>query len=95
MIRFVALAVVLVALIALPVYAQQAGLTLEGLSSRIDVLFSGQQYLTHRIAALETAVAISSQQQAVFLATPVPTATPIPLPTQTFTSNLRADGNGH
>ncbi len=85
MIRFIVLAVVLVALIALPVYAQQSGLTLEGVSSRIDVLFTGQTYLTQRIAALETAVAISSQQQAVVLATPIPTATHLPLPTQTFT----------
>ena len=90
MTRHLALAVVLVALIALPVYAQQAGLTLEGLSSRIDVLFSGQQYLTLRIAAMETAVAISVQQQAIALPTsmpmptlPLPTATSVPLPTKT------------
>ncbi len=89
--RFIALAVVLVPLIALPVYAQQSGLTLESLSTRIDVLFSGQQYLTHRIAALETAVAISSQQQIVMVVTatpipptPLPTATQQP-PTQTYT----------
>lgn len=80
--RWIITVVVLVALIALPVYAQQSGLTLEGLSSRIDVLFSGQQYLTNRIAALETAVAISSQQQVVMVvtATPIP---PTPLPTAT------------
>ena len=84
MTRFIALAVVLVALIALPVYAQQSGLTLEGVSSRIDVLFAGQTYLTQRIAALETTVAISSQRQVVAL--PTSTHTPVPpSPTQTFT----------
>ena len=39
MIRLVILTVVLIVVIAIPVYAQQTGLTLEGLSSRIDVLF--------------------------------------------------------
>ena len=84
MFRFIALAVVLVVLVALPVYAQQSGLTLEGVSSRIDVLFAGQTYLTQRIAALETTVAISSQRQVVAL--PTSTHTPVPSsPTQTFT----------
>ena len=82
--RFIALAVVLVALVALPVYAQQSGLTLEGVSSRIDVLFSGQTYLTQRIAALETTVAISSQRQVVALPTMTPVPT-LPPPTSTFT----------
>ena len=87
MIRFIALAVVLIALVALPVYAQQSGLTLEGLSSRIEVLFSGQTYLTQRIAALETAVAISSQRQVVALPTmtPVPSSTPSPTLSATLT----------
>ena len=84
MFRFIAVLVVLVALIALPVYAQQSGLTLESLSSRIDVLFSGQTYLTQRIAALETTVAISSQRQVVALPTMTPVPT-LPSPTPSFT----------
>ena len=80
MIRLVILTVILIVVIAIPVYAQQAGLTLEGLSSRIDVLFSGQQYLLNRIAALETAVAISSLPQTQQQAVTLPTMTPTPLP---------------
>ncbi len=97
MFRFIALAVVLVALLALPVYAQQSGLTLEGLSSRVEaltkrveVLFAGQEYMTYRMNALETVVALSSEQVAVVVvtATPIPTITPIPSlppPTPSFT----------
>lgn len=81
--RSFALAVVLIILIVIPAYAQQAGLTLEQLAGRIDVLFAGQTYLTQRIVALETAVAIAQQQAIV-----VPTVTPIPpspTPSQTHT----------
>ena len=78
--RSLSLAVVLAILIVIPAYAQQAGLSLEQLAGRIDVLFAGQTYLTQRIVALETAVAIAQQQAIV-----VPTATSIPLPTQTST----------
>lgn len=103
MIRSFVIAAPLVALLALPVYAQQSGLTLEGLSSRvealtkrIEVLFAGQEYMTYRMNALETVVALSSEQVAIVVvtatpistATPIPTITPIPSlppPTPSFT----------
>lgn len=87
--------IAVVALIAgaFPLYAQQAGLTLESLAKRVDVLFAGQEYMTQRMTALETVVALSSEQVAVVVvtatpfptATPVPTATLTPLPTPSFT----------
>ena len=42
LIRILVLIIVLVGLLALPVYTQQAGLTLESLSSRIDFCFQAR-----------------------------------------------------
>ncbi len=68
LVRLAAVSIMIV-LGSIPIYAQQAGLTLEQLAGRIEVLFSGQTYLTHRIAALETAVAASSKQTVVQVVT--------------------------
>ena len=52
----------------------QSALTLEGLSERIEILFSGQEDLESRITAIETRIAPTS--------TPTATPTPTPEPTE-------------
>ena len=55
--RIMLVVAVLTLAASIPIYAQQKGITLESLSRRIDILFTGQQYSLERIVALETAVA--------------------------------------
>ncbi|MXZ22470.1 MAG: SH3 domain-containing protein [Caldilineaceae bacterium SB0665_bin_25] len=88
--RSIAVTFVLVVLVALPVYAQQSGITLESLSARIETLVAGQQYVLQRVAALETTVAVQAQPAVmVVTSTPIPSDTPIPTstpePTETVT----------
>ena len=53
--------VVLLLASTVPLYAQQTGLTLEDLSSRIELILVGQGYILKRVAALETAVAAPTE----------------------------------
>ena len=86
---------------AFPSYAQQAGLTLEQLGRRVEVLFTGQNYIIERLAALETVVASQPKTVAISVTetptptTPPPLDTPTPEVTETATNTATPTGRPH
>ncbi|MXY95827.1 MAG: SH3 domain-containing protein [Caldilineaceae bacterium SB0670_bin_27] len=73
-IRLALLTVVVLLAVAVPLYAQDAGLTLEGLATKVEAMVELVATMTERLASYE-------ERLAVLEATATPTETPTPSPT--------------
>ena len=82
---FVLLLVVTLLGMAVPLYAQDAGLTLEGLAAKVEAVIELVASMSERMTPLEERLAIL-EATATPTVTPTPSPTPPPTPTPTPTS---------
>lgn len=85
--RYVVLIVVALLGIAVPLYAQDAGLTLEGLAAKVEAMVELVASASDRMASYEERLAIlEATATPTVTPTPSPTLTPTPTPTATSQS---------
>ena len=84
---FVILIVVTLLGIAVPIYAQDAGLTLEGLADKVEAMVELVTSMSERMATYEERIAIlEATATPTVTPTPSPTSPPTPTPTPTSVS---------
>jgi len=89
--RLVLLIVVALLGITVPLYAQEAGLTLEDLADRVEAMVELISSMSDRLATYEERLAAL---EATATPTVTPTPSPTPPPTPYWPNSLRAKGHG-